>query len=117
MDNMFLVSEEHKANYRLFHRRLYSYWSREYMAAAYILARPELFSKCQKYFTERGFKAQALLKNELFSNSYTMLVKLAHNLFSGKDYRNCAIRDLVGTLDSSNYRLMLQAIRLLRCGR
>ncbi|MBS4032289.1 MAG: hypothetical protein KGZ63_12845 [Clostridiales bacterium] len=114
MENMFFVSEQHKENYKIFHRRLYSSWSKEYKAAAYILAHPELFSKCQKYFTERGFNALALFKNEKFSSSYTMLVKLAHNLFSGKNYRNCSFRDLLGTLDDSNCRVMGQAVQLLR---
>lgn len=114
MENMYFVSKEHEENYNLFHRKLFRCWSKEYKSAAYILAHPELFSKCQKYLTEHGFNAQTLLRNVKFSNSYTMLVKLAHNLFSGKNYCNCSFRDLLNTLDDNNCRVLRQAMWLLR---
>lgn len=84
----------------------------EYGAAVYILtADLEIWGKSKQYIDAEGIAFGELLADTDFSGGYTILVKLAGNLFNNGQHLDPL--DLIG-LDEDNFKAALTAMQLRR---
>jgi hypothetical protein len=85
----------------------------EYGAAFYILtADLWTWENVQDYITRRGIDFEAMLKEVDFSGGYSILPKLASNLFNGNEPIQAV--DIPNRLDESNFRIAMSAFLLRR---
>lgn len=85
-----------------------------YLAAAYILALPELAGKgAMGYISDDGFRWEEMLQRLDLSSGYRHMVLLAVNLFTG-GLGDFNLGKANHCLDSDLFRVMVQAIILTR---
>ncbi|AKX95752.1 hypothetical protein MTHERMOG20_23680 [Moorella thermoacetica] len=112
----YFVDEEHEGNFKELCAAMKSMkGNREYRAAGYILALPELYPKARQYFSDAGFRWFDLLKKVDLSSGHRIMVNLAVDLFGGATDRPLFnVGDAIAVLDTKMYRAALAAIQIRR---
>jgi hypothetical protein len=111
---VYFVNYEHEHNFNDLSTRVRKMKAdKEYRAAGYILALPELHKKSVKYFSNNGFKSSPLIKDVDLSRGYRLMVTLARDLFNGKGF---SLGRGIDVFDDKLYKVMLQAIAIRRIG-
>jgi hypothetical protein len=113
---VYFVDDEHMSNFNELKACVKSMeGSKEYRAAGYILALPELYPKARRYFSDAGFRWIDLLKKVDLSSGYRIMVNLAVDLFGGATDRPMFnVSDAIAVLDTKLYQAALAAIQVRR---
>lgn len=113
---IYFVDDEHESNFNELCASMKSMkGNREYRAAGYILALPELYPKARRYFSDAGFRWFDLLKKADLSSGHRIMVNLAVDLFGGAtDLPLFNVGDAIAVLDTKMYRAALAAMQVRR---
>lgn len=113
---IYFVDDEHESNFKELCASVKSMkGDKEYRAAGYILALPELYPKARRYFSDAGFRWIDLLKKVDLSSGYRIMVNLAVDLFGGETDRPMFnAGEAIAVLDTKLYQAALAAIQVRR---
>ncbi|BCV20413.1 DUF6075 family protein [Moorella sp. Hama-1] len=113
---IYFVDDEHESNFKELCASVKSMkGDKEYRAAGYILALPELYPKARRYFSDAGFRWIDLLKKADLSSGYRIMVNLAVDLFGGATDRPMFnAGEAIAVLDTKLYQAALAAIQVRR---
>lgn len=115
-EGIFFKSDEHKMRFLATMQAIGKVYKgkldQEYSSALFILtASRATWEKAQSYVNRDGIDIETMLKEVDFSGGYSVLIKLAGNLFNNEQHLDPL--ELL-RLDDSNFDLALDAIRLRR---